>query len=199
MYFKKLKFNHEARNIHEGLLIPDDIKNLVREKILFSSISNALQAWELFEDEEDAPTELRTVTGDLSKALSLVDNELEYDYMLFSFQDLHHNCKMFLSKHKAMNRLKDSEDREEYLKMKIISAIMELKDQSEKKDSDDNENDDTFVISDSTMKKRLKLVQKSKHNFDTYISMMKGENISSPNFNIDDMLGNLFNEKDGDD
>jgi hypothetical protein len=202
MYFKHLQFDHEANNIHEGLHVPENIKTLVREKIIFSSMSNTLQAWELFEDEDDAPKELRTVTGDLSKALSLIDNDLEYSFMLLTFHDLHHNCKMFLAKHKAMNHLKNSEDREEYLKMQIISAIMELKDQTDKKESsDDEENDGPFTISDATMKKRMKLVKKSKHNFDTYFSMMKGENNNSlsSGLNIDDILGNLFNDKEGDD
>lgn len=73
MLFKQRGFNHDHEIFHKALNITDEIKTVVREKIFFSSFSNALQAMDLFENIDDAPRSLSTVTGDLEKCLMMIE------------------------------------------------------------------------------------------------------------------------------
>ena len=74
MLFKQRGFNHDDQIFHRALNITDEVKTVVREKIFFSSFSNALQAMDLFENIDDAPRSLSTVTGDLEKCLQIFIN-----------------------------------------------------------------------------------------------------------------------------
>ncbi len=48
MLFKQRGFNHEREEFHEALQVSDEMRIAIREKVFFSSFSNALQAMELF-------------------------------------------------------------------------------------------------------------------------------------------------------
>ena len=201
MLFKQRGFNHEREEFHEALHISDEMRLTIREKVFFSSFSNALQAMELFEDLNDAPRSLSTVTGDLERALSMVDSQEEYEYMLLSFTMYQRLTKPILAEYRMSNS-KESEDRESMLKHTIIEAIMELKRQKDKEDGNDDEDDDPdekgpFAISHSRMMERLKYVKKSKHNFNTYMNYMQGiRPSSSSDFDIEGLLGNILKSDD---
>lgn len=201
MLFKQRGFNHEREEFHEALHISDEMRLTIREKVFFSSFSNALQAMELFEDLNDAPRSLSTVTGDLERALSMVDSQEEYEYMLLSFTMYQRLTKPILAEYRMSNS-KESEDRESMLKHTIIEAIMELKRQKDKEDGNDDEDDDPdekgpFAISHSRMMQRIKYVKKSKHNFNTYMNYMQGiRPSSSSDFDIEGLLGNILKSDD---
>lgn len=201
MLFKQRGFNHEREEFHEALHISDEMRLTIREKVFFSSFSNALQAMELFEDLNDAPRSLSTVTGDLERALSMVDSQEEYEYMLLSFTMYQRLTKPILAEYRMSNS-KESEDRESMLKHTIIEAIMELKRQKDKEDGNDDEDDDPdekgpFAISHSRMMQRIKYVKKSKHNFTTYMNYMQGiKPSSSSDFDIEGLLGNILKSDD---
>ena len=201
MLFKQRGFNHEKEAFHEALNVSDELRLTTREKIFFSSFSNALQAMELFEDMDDAPRSIATVTGDLEKSLSLVDSQEEYEYMLLCFSMYQRLTKPILAEYRMSNS-KQSEDREAILKHTIIEAIMELKRQKDKEEgnNDDDEDPDDrgpFAISHSRMMERVKYVKKSKHNFKTYMNYMNGiKSNPSSDFDIDGLLGNLLKGDD---
>lgn len=201
MLFKQRGFNHEREEFHEALHISDEMRLTIREKVFFSSFSNALQAMELFEDLNDAPRSLSTVTGDLERALSMVDSQEEYEYMLLSFTMYQRLTKPILAEYRMSNS-KDAQDRESMLKHTIIEAIMELKRQKDKEDGNDDEDDDPdekgpFAISHSRMMQRIKYVKKSKHNFNAYMNYMQGiKPSSSSDFDIEGLLGNILKSDD---
>jgi hypothetical protein len=201
MLFKQRGFNHEREEFHEALKVSNDMRITIREKVFFSSFSNALQAMELFEDLADAPRSLSTVTGDLERSLSMVDNQEEYEYMLLCFSMYQRLTKPILAEYRMTNS-KDSEDREAMLKHTIIEAIMELKRQKDREEGNDDDEDDEdekgpFAISHSRMMQRLKYVKKSKHNFNAYMNYMQGIKPSSgSDFDIDGLLGNVLKSDD---
>lgn len=200
MLFKQRGFNHEREEFHEALYVSDEMRVTIREKVFFSSFSNALQAMELFEDLEDAPRSLSTVTGDLEKALSLTETQEEYEYMLLCFTMYQRLTKPILAEYRMSNS-KESEDREAMLKHTIIEAIMELKRQKDKEDGNDEDEDPDdkgpFAINHSRMMQRLKYVKKSKYNFNTYMNYMKGVKPSSgSDFDIEGLLGDILKSDD---
>jgi hypothetical protein len=200
MLFKQQGFNHDEEAFHKALNITDEVKRTVREKIFFSSFANALQAMDLFEDLDDAPRALCTVTGDLEKCLQMIDSQQEYEYALLSFTMYQRLTKPILAEYRMKNS-SDSEDREAMLKHTIIEAIMELKREKDKEESDEEDADNEeekgpFAVNHSTMMKRLKCVKKSNYNFAKYMNMMQGVKDNKSDFDIEDLLGNIFNGDD---
>ena len=126
MTFKGRNFNHEEDDFHLAVGISEETKNICRERIFFSSFSNALQADELFDDIDDVPKQFRTVTGDLERLLSMITNPIEYEYTLLTFMMYQRMAKEVYSLYR--NTDEDSaESREEQIKMQIIKSIMKLK------------------------------------------------------------------------
>jgi hypothetical protein len=199
MLFKQRGFNHEEEIFHRALSISDDVKNVVREKIFFSSFCNGLQAMDLFEDINDAPRSLSTVTGDLEKCLQMTDGHEEYEYALLCFTMYQRLTKPILAEYKMKNST-DPEDREAMLKHRIIEAIMELKREADKSDDDSEEYPDEekgpFAVNQTRMMTRLKYVKKSNYNFKKYMNMMQGVTDSKSDFDIDGMLGNIMKGDD---
>ena len=201
MLFKQRGFNHDHEIFHKALNITDEIKTVVREKIFFSSFSNALQAMDLFENIDDAPRSLSTVTGDLEKCLMMIETQEEYEYALLSFTMYQKLTKPILAEYRMKNST-DSEDREAILKHTIIEAIMELKrqkDREESGDEDDIDNEEEtgpFAVNHSRMMTRLKYVKKSNYNFAKYMNMMQGNKDTKSDFDIEGLLGNILNGDD---
>ena len=200
MLFKQRGFNHDEQIFHRALNISDDIKNIVREKIFFSSFSNALQAMDLFEDIDDAPRALSTVTGDLEKCLQMTDSQEEYEYALLSFTMYQRLTKPILAEYRMKNST-DPEDREAMLKHRIIEAIMELKRGADKEESENDEDypdeeKGPFAVNQTRMMTRIKYVKKSNYNFKKYMNMMTGVNDSKSDFDIEGLLGNIMKGDD---
>ncbi len=199
MLFKQQGFNHEEEMFHRALNVTDDIKNIVREKIFFSSFSNALQAMDLFEDLDDAPRSLCTVTGDLEKCLQMIDSQQEYEYALLSFTMYQRLTKSIIAEYKMRNS-SDPEDREAMLKHTIIEAIMELKREKDREESDeeffDDEEKGPFAVNHSRMMTRLKYVKKSNYNFAKYMNLLQGNKDSKSDFDIEGLLGDILKGDD---
>jgi hypothetical protein len=200
MLFKQRGFDHEEEIFHRALNISDDVKNIVREKIFFSSFTNALQAMDLFEDINDAPRSLSTVTGDLEKCLQMTDSQEEYEYALLCFTMYQRLTKPILAEYRMKNST-DPEDREAILKHRIIEAIMELKREAHKSDDDDDdeyadEEKGPFAVNQERMLTRLTYIKRSNYNFNTYMNLMRGIKSTKSDFDIDGMLGNIMKGDD---
>ena len=199
MLFKQRGFNHDEEIFHRALSISDDVKNVVREKIFFSSFCNGLQAMDLFEDINDAPRSLSTVTGDLEKCLQLTDSQEEYEYALLCFTMYQRLTKPILAEYKMKNST-NPEDREAMLKHRIIEAIMELKREADKSDDDSDEYPDEekgpFAVNQTRMMTRLKYVKKSNYNFNKYMNLMQGISDTKSDFDIEGLLGNIMKGDD---
>jgi hypothetical protein len=206
MSFRDIKFDHAEDNFHLALGITSEIKTICRERIFFASLSNALQAEELFDDLDDAPKEFKTVTGDLQRLIPMITSPIEYDYTLLVFMMYQRMAKEVYSHYR---NFKDdpAASREEQIKMQIIKGIMKLKEMKDREESGENNTDDDDdsieVLSKESLTERIKLVKKSGYNFDKYLSLLRSTDIISSrnnrsDFDITDLLSGLFSKDDDD-
>lgn len=195
MVLANMEFNHEIENFHQAIGIPDDMRTRARERIFFSSFSNALQRSELYEDEEDAPKSLRTITGDLDRCLSMVSDPLEYEYTLIMF---HRTQTKAMETYAYYMHISDPDlGKEDQFKIKMFELLEEMK------SSEDEFSDDDLIdkLTRKNMVRRIKFVKDSHHNFETYMNMLSHwagvEPASIPknrNNDVDDLLNNLFSD-----
>lgn len=157
-------FKHEEENLHRALGLTDEVKDTVREKIFFCTFSNGLVRDELFDDKDDAPVELTTVTGTLQKALALA-NEEEREYMLLTFNNTHDLAHKGIMHYRMMNSKPESkEDRTKMKLLELLSGLKEL-------DFED-ESAEFRSLTPSNLVKRVKMVKKSNYNFEKYMEMV---------------------------
>lgn len=191
MILKDREFNHSKDAFHEAMSIPSYVRTKCRERIFFSSISNALQRIELFEDEDDAPKDMSTVTGDLQRCLKMISDPLEYEYTLLTFYGHQRMAMEAFGRYKFLNSKDQS--KEDKLKLSIINLIQELK--SNDDDDDDEEEDAIDKLNSSTLIERINIVKQSHYNFDTYLKLVikKLSTRGDSDFNVDDFLKDIFN------
>ena len=191
MILKNREFNHSKDHFHDAMNIPSYTRTRCRERIFFAAFSNALQRQDLFEDEEDAPKEMSTVTGDLQRTLSMITDELEYEYTLLTFYGHQKLAMEAFGRYKYLNSKDQS--KEDKLKLSIINLIQELKDRDDDDDSKEEE-DELDNVTVNTVIKRISIVKDSHYNFETYLKQLTQKLSSRPDsdFNVDDFLKNIF-------
>lgn len=191
MFLKDREFNHSKDHFHDAMNIPSYMRTKCRERIFFAAFSNALQREELFEDEEDAPKEMSTVTGDLQRCLKMITDPLEYEYTLLTFYGTQRIAMEAYKRYKFLNA--SDKTREEKLKLSIINLIEELKSRDD--DDEQPEEDEIDNLNSNTVIKRIGIVKESYYNFDTYLKLVikKLSTKSDSDFNIDDLLKDVFN------
>lgn len=190
MILKNREFNHSKDHFHDAMNIPSYTRTRCRERIFFAAFSNALQRQELFEDEDDAPKEMSTVTGDLQRTLSMITDELEYEYTLLTFYGHQKMAMEAFGRYKYLNSKDKS--KEDKLKLSIINLIEELRDKDE--EDNDKEEDELDNVTVNTVIKRISIVKDSHYNFETYLKQLTQKLSSRPDsdFNVDDFLKNIF-------
>ena len=188
MLLKERDFNHDKDEFHEAMNIPGYIRTKCRERIFFAAFSNALQRAELFEDEDDAPKDMSTVTGDLQRCLKMINDPLEYEYTLLTFYGHQRMAMEAYSKYKYLNS--SSQSKEDKIKLSIINLMMDLKDRQEDEENNTKEDDEIDNITVNTTIKRISIVKSSLYNFDTYLKLVSKKLSSRPDgdFNVDDFL-----------
>jgi len=204
MILANTKFNHENDVFHQSIGISNEIRTKCRERIFFTSLSNAIQTEELFEDPDDAPRELRTVSGNLHRLLNSITDNLEYEYTLLIFNNYERMAKQTYAYFKHMQENKQST--EEKLKSAILELVEEMHKQREEDDDSDNDADNLPIdqLNKKSMLKRISLVKNSHHNFNTYMNLLNrwvnnnDNQTSESKPDIDDILRNLFS-KDNED
>jgi hypothetical protein len=188
MILKERQFNHDKDAFHEAMNIPSYIRTKCRERIFFTSFSNALQRVELFEDEDDAPKDMSTVTGDLQRCLKMINDPLEYEYTLLTFYGHQRMAMEAYSRYKYLNS--SSQSKEDKIKLSIINLMMDLKEKQEDEENNSKEDDEIDNITVNTTIKRISIVKSSLYNFDTYLKLVSKKLSSRPDsdFNVDDFL-----------
>lgn len=199
MLLANREFNHGTNDFHESLGISDETLIRCRERIFFTALSNALQRLELFEDINDAPREMLTVSGDLKRCLRTITDQLEYEYTLMIFNTTQRMAMESFAYYR--HKLQSEDNREDRIKYKIMELVEEMRGQED--DDEDEEEELIHRLNKKTMVKRIKLVKQSHYNFDTYLNMLKRwANGNTNDFiekkpDIDDLLRNLFsNDED---
>ena len=200
MVLKNAPINHEADNLHDALTIPKNQRERCRERIFFATMANGLQALELYAEEPDeCPKEMCTKTGDLQRTLKLINDPLEYEYTLLTFMKLQNLAQESMHKWKAMNDT--SMSKSQRAKLEIMMNLHELAVRHGAEEGGDNDNSE-FLISPNSLLKRVDLVKSSHYNWETYFNMIKAKNFyylvdeneskAGSDFDIDDMLRNVF-------
>lgn len=188
MILKERDFNHTKDEFHEAMNIPGYIRTKCRERIFFAAFSNALQRTELFEDEDDAPKDMSTITGDLQRCLKMINDPLEYEYTLLTFYAHQRMAMEAYSRYKYLNS--SSQSKEDKIKLSIINLMMDLKEKQEDEENNSKEEDEIDNITVNTTIKRISIVKSSLYNFDTYLKLVSKKLSSRPDsdFNVDDFL-----------
>lgn len=208
MFLKTAQINHHAESLDQALNLSLNQLYRCRERIIFSTVANALQGRELYEDDEDCPREFRTVTGDLARTLSLITDPLEYEYTLLTFTRLQDLTSDTIGKWLAVNSSDVNKGVKAEIEFMMNLADLVIKHKSSVDDDDDNKDssDDNLnpAITPGGLFKRIDLVKRSQYSWDTYYNMVKSKNYfygkvasgSGGDFDIDNMLNNLFNKDD---
>jgi hypothetical protein len=165
MELAKLTVDHHIENIQKALGVPHNVIISSREKIIFTTISNALFVEEMYSSSTEAPKSLTTVTGDLQKCMTMMDNELEYEIMLLMFMH-YHDAAIAAIRH--YNTFETEEDPELKKKYELFKKLMEVK-KLISDDEEDKEEEDPFELNKFNMIERVKFVKSSNYNFEKYM------------------------------
>lgn len=197
MILKNSQFDHDESTLHTAIGIPSETRVRCKERIFFCAFANHLQIEELFEDPEDAPKNMRTASGDLERTLSIINDQTEYEYTLFSFINTHDLAKMAIAYHSFLTD--SSNNKSDRLKVKMLAMAAEMKVAEQIKTNSLAE--DHSVYSPNELIKRIPFVKKSHYNFDTYMNMIKSlknssgnddDSISGSDFDIDSFLKDIL-------
>jgi hypothetical protein len=168
MELAKLTVDHHVENIQKALGVPHDVVISSREKIIFTTISNALFVEEMYSSSIEAPKSLTTVTGDLQKCITMMENELEYETMLLMFMHYHDAA---ISAFRHYNTFEAEKDPELKKKYELLKKLMEFK-KLMSDDEQDDEEEDPFGLTKFNMIERVKFVKSSNYNFETYMEQV---------------------------
>lgn len=189
MYFKNLNFKHEEEDLHKAFDVDEALYIRCRERIFFATIMGYLMCLELYEDKDDAPRELKTVTGDIQRTLNLVTDEREYDITLLHFMNYHRIAKAAINHHyHHKDEPKKEEDSEDQLKEQIAKLVKKMiKKKIEKEEGIEKEESAVHTVLDlEDLLDRIEKVQQSNNNFDKYMRLMGFQ--SYDHTDVDDLL-----------
>lgn len=196
MILKNNSFNHEEKTLHTAIGVSSEVRTRCKERIFFCAFANHLQIGELFEDSDDAPKNMTTASGDLERTLSMINDQTEYEYTLFSFINTHELAKMAIAYHDFVSD--SSNSKSERMKVKMLAMAAEMKVAEQIKQNTLAEDDS--IYSPNELLKRMPFVKKSHYNFDTYMNMIKSLKNSKDNddftsgsdFDIDSFLKDIL-------
>lgn len=163
------EFNHTADTFYEALGFGRNIDTYCREVIYFSSITNHLLGKELFDNEDDTPSSLKTKTGDLEKSLTFVKNEEEKNYLLLVFHRAHEVALETIGKYCFLQQAND----EEKMKFDIMMKMLELK--IKEKAREEGEDDERDYETPSAMINRVEYVKEARYDFKRYLQLTARE------------------------
>lgn len=193
MILQNRQLNHAEDGFHSALGVSKDTVILCRERIFFSHFTSSLQSFELFEDRDDAPKELTTVTGDLQRTLNMITDPLEYEITLLHFMSYHSMAQKAFAIWKFQNDPSNSVEQKLKLELvKIMSKIKDMKDQEDEEDEQESKaDDDGDPINLDTVQNRIELVKKSRYNFSKYMELL-GHPLKQNFGDVDKMINGLF-------
>ena len=160
------KFQHTSDDIPTALGLPVDIDKKCREIIHFSVFTNYFIKKEFFENDDETPENLTTITGMLEKSLSLCKTDQERVYTLFIFRNIHKNCSQAIG---AWETLDEEKDEKAKKKLQMLLELVELKALSE-------EEDRANLLTPKDMFKKIEAARNNMYNFDKYYNVINEQN-----------------------
>ena len=83
-----VKFDHSAGNVQAALSIPDHRSDELDAKVLYNIINQAIMINTLFDNPDDAPSNLRTKTGLIERILDEAKSDNERVYLVWEYSRL---------------------------------------------------------------------------------------------------------------
>lgn len=128
-----VKFNHEAGNMGLAMGIDDHRTDELDALVLFTMIDQTMMVESLFDDEDDAPFNLRTKTGLMEALFEDSNNEAERLYLVFEYskldQHMTHNHAGFKDFMRGLTLLYKGADGD---KEKFIEKFINYKNEAKK-------------------------------------------------------------------
>lgn len=156
-------YDHSQDCFYDALGISEKTNDFCMEVVFFSAISNYLLRQELFNDADDAPKSLSTVTGDLEKSLLYVRNEREKDYLLLIFRKYHELAIDAIAKFRFLE-MSDDIDKKKFMLMIEMAEVKMLEDEKKK-------NETGTFIKPSEMFRKITNIKKARYNFEKYLQL----------------------------
>ena len=112
------------------------------------------------------------MSGDLEKALSLVNTDQEKDYVLFMFRQLHMAVQTSIAKKQVLEEMSGMDKK----KAELVMKMLELKIEEKAEEADVNS-----FLTPSAVFNRIRLVEESRYNFDKYLLLLQNNSNESEN------------------
>jgi len=157
-----LKFQHDSDNVPVAMGFTEEIDNRCREIVHFAAFTNYFIKKDFFNDEEEAPKNLMTITGILEKALNICKTEEEKVYTLFVFRNVHKHCSQAIG---AWETFYEESDEKERKKMQMLMELVELKALTEDEDRE-------TLITPKDMFKKITAAKDNMYNFEKYYTIV---------------------------
>ena len=170
MYLKVTPFDHDAEDLNRALCIEDETAVRCRERILFHCFTSYQRCIELYPDKDDAPRDMRTVTGDLKRILQDIDSEKEYEMTLLHFMAYHRLAMEAIAHYRFLND--NAVDEEDKLKLSILNLVKKLaKSRREEPEEDEGDNPLHKGLDMESLMDRIKKAKQSNYNFKRYMEL----------------------------
>lgn len=165
MLKEEIKFKHNSDSLPTAMGFSESIDNRCREIIHFAAFSNYFIKEDFFDEEEEAPDNLTTVTGVLEKALGLCTTKEEEMYTLFCFKTIHKMSGQALGAYMSLQEA----DEKERKKMQMLIELSELK------ANFDEDEERSNLLTAKDMFKRIDLAKDNLYNFDNYYNAVSND------------------------
>lgn len=126
------KLNHESSTLYEALGLDFYERNIVSNTILFELLSNHMLVKDLFDDEKDAPVDMRTMTGLLEKCVDRISVEEQKFYLLMIYGQTYEATMSMLHRESKIDKVstKGGTKKDEEIKEMIVKLVKKLDKQS---------------------------------------------------------------------
>lgn len=161
-----IKFDHSMSSIPEALGFTLEMDNLCREIVYFSTVSNYFITDSFYDDTDEVPNNLSTITGILEKAINLCSSEDEKIYLMFVFKNCFEMISKVLTIYKMLNNETSYEERK---KLEIIMEMSELKALSDKSVKRDD------LITPKQLINKIGIIKENPYNFDEYYKIVSSQ------------------------
>ena len=106
----KITFNHEGVKIHDSFNLTEEQGEKLDSVIMFETIvADRILEVHYEGDRENAPREIQTKTGVLSRCLKYTNNDQEKMYLAYAFINKHNATRAVLAGYEAMSRVTDKD------------------------------------------------------------------------------------------
>ena len=172
----EITFNHDAVKIYDSFKLTKEQADKLDSVIMFETIvADRILEVHYEGDKENAPREIQTKTGVLSRCLKYTNNDQEKMYLAFAFINKHNATTAVLTGYEAMSRVTDKDNA---LHSSMIEAAREhFGDKFSEKELQEKMED---MLSSKTrpfkpMRKLVRQIDNSNYDYTLFKSMLDDE------------------------